>query len=127
MGYGYGKQAGVVTGRPHDGGIDGIISEDKLGLDLIYFQAKRYSTSNKVGRSELQAFIGAMEHVQKGVYITTSKYTKEAMAFIEKQQQKNVKLIDGDLLSELLVKYEVGVIPAQRISIYKIDSEYFNI
>lgn len=127
MGYGYGEQAGVVTGRPHDGGIDGIISEDKLGLDLIYFQAKRYSSSNKVGRNELQAFIGAMEHVQKGVYITTSKFTKEAAAFIEKQQQKNVKLIDGDLLSELLVKYEVGISPAQTISIYKIDTEYFNI
>lgn len=127
MGYGYGEQAGVVTGRPHDGGIDGIISEDKLGLDLIYFQAKRYSVSNKVGRSELQAFIGVMEHVQKGVYITTSKFTKEAAAFIEKQQQKNVKLIDGDFLSELLVRYEVGVISAQTISIYKIDAEYFNI
>lgn len=127
MGYGYGEQAGVVTGRPHDGGIDGIISEDKLGLDLIYFQAKQYSASNKVGRNELQAFIGAMEHVQKGVYITTSKFTKEAAAFIEKQQQKNVKLIDGDLLSELLVKYEVGVALAQTISIYKIDTEYFNV
>lgn len=63
MGYGYGKQAGVVTGQPHDGGIDGIISEDKLGLDLIYIQAKRYAPKNKIGRSELQAFIGAMEHI----------------------------------------------------------------
>lgn len=127
MGYGYGKQAGIITGRPHDGGIDGIISEDKLGLDLIYIQAKRYNSKNKVGRNEIQAFIGAMEHVQKGVYITTSDYTKEAIAFIEKQQQKNVKLINGDLLSELLIKYEVGVTAAQIISIYKIDTDYFNI
>lgn len=126
MGYGYGKQAGVVTGRPHDGGIDGIISEDKLGLDLIYIQAKRYSPSHKVGRSELQAFIGAMEHIQKGVYITTSGFTKEALMFMNKQQQKNIKLIDSDLLSELLVKYEVGVIPAQTILIYKIDTDYYN-
>lgn len=108
MGYGYGKQAGVVTGRPHDGGIDGIISEDKLGLDLIYFQAKRYSTPNKVGRSELQAFIGAMEHVQKGVYITTSKFTKEAAAFIEKQQQKNDTLYDQNALSIGRCLFRVG-------------------
>lgn len=76
MGYGYGKQAGVVIGRPHDGGIDGIISEDKLGLDLIYIQAKRYAPKNKIGRSELQAFIGAIEHIQKVVFITTSGFTK---------------------------------------------------
>lgn len=126
MGYGYGRQAGIITGRPHDGGIDGIIFEDKLGLDLIYIQAKRYNTMNKVGRNEIQAFIGAMEKVQKGVYITTSDYTKEAIAFIEKQQQKNVKLINGNLLSELLVKYEVGVAAAQTVAIYKIDTDYFN-
>lgn len=127
MGYGYGKQAGVVTGRPHDGGIDGIISEDKLGLDLIYIQAKRYTSKNKVGRNELQAFIGAMEHIQKGVFITTSGFTKEAIQFMNKQQQKSIKLIDGGLLAELLVKYEVGVIPAQSLKIYKIDTDYFNL
>lgn len=126
MGYGYDKQSGIVTGASHDGGIDGIISEDKLGLDLIYIQAKRYSLKNKVGRKELQAFVGAMEHIQKGVFITTSSFTKEAIEYIEKQQQKNVKLINGVLLSELLVKYEVGVFVAQTVSIYKIDSEYFN-
>lgn len=127
MGYGYGKQAGIVTGRPHDGGIDGIISEDKLGLGLIYIQAKRYSPSNKVGRSELQAFIGAMQHVQKGVFITTSNFTKDAVAYIDKQQQKNVRLIEGEFLTDLLVKYEIGVIPAQTISIYKIDADYYGV
>lgn len=126
MGYGYDKQSGIVTGASHDGGIDGIISEDKLGLDLIYIQAKRYTSKNKVGRRELQAFIGAMEHIQKGVFITTSDFTKEATGYIEKQQQKNVKLINGVLLSELLIKYEVGVFVVQTISIYKIDSDYFN-
>lgn len=125
MGYGSDKHSGIVTGKPHDGGIDGIISEDKLGLDLIYIQAKRYSSNSKVGRKDLQAFVGAMEHVQKGVYITTSSFTKEAEEFIRKQQQKNIKLIDGDLLSELLVKYEVGVLPAKRITVYKLDSDYF--
>ena len=72
MGYGYDKNSGIVTGKPHDGGIDGIISEDKLGLDLIYIQAKRFANGNKVTRHDLQAFIGAMEHINKGVFITTS-------------------------------------------------------
>ena len=109
----------------HDGGIDGIISEDKLGLDLIYIQAKRYSSNCKIGRKDLQAFVGAMEHVQKGVFITTSSFTKEAEKFISKQQQKSIKLIDGKLLSELLVKYEIGVLPAERVTIYKLDYDYF--
>lgn len=125
MGYGNDKNSGIVTGRPHDGGIDGIISEDKLGLDLIYIQAKRYSSNCKIGRKDLQAFVGAMEHVQKGVFITTSSFTKEAEKFISKQQQKSIKLIDGKLLSELLVKYEIGVLPAERITIYKLDYDYF--
>lgn len=125
MGYGADKNSGVVTGRSHDGGIDGIISEDKLGLDLIYIQAKRYDPANKVGRKELQAFIGAMESVQKGVFITTSSFTKEAISYVEKQQQKNVKLIDGELLTELLVKYEVGLNIAKTITIYKIDLDYY--
>ena len=126
MGYGYGKQAGIVTGGPHDGGIDGIISEDKLDLDRIYFQAKRYNPKNKVRSKELQAFIGAMGHIQKGVFITTSSFTKEGKDFMDKQQQKSIKLIDGELLAELLVRYEVGVLPAQNIKIYKIDTDYFN-
>ena len=91
MGYGYDKKSGIVTGGSHDNGIDGIISEDKLGLDLIYIQAKRYASGNKVGRKELQAFIGAMGHIQKGVFITTSTYTKEASTFGTQQQQKSIR------------------------------------
>ena len=116
----------IVTGKPHDGGIDGIISEDKLGLDLIYIQAKRFANGNKVTRHDLQAFIGAMEHINKGVFITTSSFTRSAIQFIEKQQQKNIKLIDGNLLADLLVKYEVGVAAAQTFKLYKLDTEYFN-
>jgi len=126
MGYGYDKSSGIVTGKPYDGGIDGIISEDKLGLDLIYIQAKRFANGNKVTRYDLQAFIGAMEHINKGVFITTSSFTRTAIQFIEKQQQKNIKLIDGNLLADLLVKYEVGVIVAQTVKLYKLDTEYFN-
>ena len=112
MGYGYDKNSGIVTGKPHDGGIDGIISEDKLGLDLIYIQAKRFANGNKVTRHDLQAFIGAMEHINKGVFITTSSFTRSA--------------IHGNLLADLLVKYEVGVAAAQTFKLYKLDTEYFN-
>lgn len=125
MGYGYDKKSGIVTGGSHDNGIDGIISEDKLGLDLIYIQAKRYSNTNKVGRKELQAFIGAMGHIQKGVFITTSTYTKEAFSFGNQQQQKSIKLIDGDLLADYMVKYGIGVESVKTFNIYKIDSDYF--
>ena len=125
MGYGADKSSGVVTGRSHDGGIDGIISEDKLGLDLIYIQAKKYAPENKVGRKEIQAFIGAMEHIQKGVFITTSTFTREANLFVEKQQQKNIRLIDGALLADLLMKYKVGINVAQSFSIYRLDADYF--
>lgn len=126
MGYGYDKNSGIVTDGSHDNGIDGIISEDKLGLDLIYIQAKRYANTNKVGRKELQAFIGAMGHIQKGVFITTSSYTKEALTFGTQQQQKSIKLIDGDALAEYMVKYGIGVESVKTFNIYKINSDYFH-
>lgn len=125
MGYGYDSNSGIVTGGSHDNGIDGIISEDKLGLDLIYIQAKRYLNTNKVGRKELQAFIGAMGHIQKGVFITTSSYTKEAYTFGTQQQQKNIKLIDGNLLADYMVKYGIGVENVKTFNIYKVNSDYF--
>lgn len=125
MGYGYGSDSGITVGGPHDGGIDGIISEDKLGLDLIYLQAKRYKESQKVGSKDLQVFVGAMKNVQKGVFITTSSFTREAMKFVEEQQQKNLKIIDGKLLAELMVKYEVGVKVQQSFHVYKPDISYF--
>lgn len=125
MGYGYDKHSGIVTGGPHDNGIDGIISEDKLGLDLIYIQAKRYSSNNKIGRKEIQAFIGAMGHIQKGVFITTSSFTQDALAFGIEQQQKNIKLIDGKLLADFMIKYGIGVESVKTFNIYKISSDYF--
>lgn len=124
MGYGYDRDSGVVVGNSHDGGIDGIINEDKLGLDLIYVQAKRYATDSTIGRKELQAFVGAMENVQKGVFITTSKFSKEAIDFV-KRQQKRIKLIDGSLLSDLLVKYQIGINIVNTISLYKVDTDYY--
>ena len=126
MGYGYDSNSGITVGGSHDGGIDGIISEDKLGLDLIYLQAKRFKESQKIGSKDLQAFVGAMKSVQKGVFITTSSFTRDAMKYVEEQQQKNLKVIDGKLLVELMVKYEVGVKVQQSFSIYKLDTSYFD-
>lgn len=126
MGYGYDKASGIVVGGVHDGGIDGIIYEDKLGLDRIYLQAKRYNNENHIGRKELQAFVGAMQSVQKGVFITTSFFTKEATIYAQNQQQKSLKLIDGDMLADLMIKHEVGVIPAAKpFVVYKLDGSYF--
>lgn len=125
MGYGYDQTSGVVVGGSHDGGIDGIIYEDKLGLDQIYLQAKRYKQGNSVGRRELQAFVGAMQNVQKGVFITTSSFTKEARQYVEQQQQKNLKLIDGKMLISLMIKYEIGIVSEEVIKIYRLDSSYF--
>ena len=124
MDFGYDKSSGIVTRYSHDGGIDGVISEDKLGLEKIYIQAKRY-TNSKVGSKEVQAFIGAMGQVQKGVFITTSGFTKEALKFANSQQQKNIKLIDGDLLVDLLIKYKVGLQVMETLYLYNIDTEYY--
>jgi len=125
MGYGYDKHSGVVVGGPHDGGVDGKIYEDKLELDTIYLQAKRYDRNKKISRKEIQAFVGAMENIQKGVFITTSSFSKEAINYTRKQQQKSLKLIAGEYLSELMVKYEVGISTVKSLNIYKIDQDYF--
>ena len=103
MGYGCDDKSGQVIGKSHDGGIDGIISEDKLGLNLIYIQAKRYNEGNSVGRPEIQRFIGAMQKAEKGVFITTSKFTREALEFANAESRKHIRLIDGDSLVELMV------------------------
>lgn len=125
MGYGGGDvDSGLVSGAPSDGGIDGVIKEDKLGLDKIYIQAKRY-TNNKIGRPDLQQFVGAMENVQKGVFITTSSFAKTAKAYVEKQQ-KSIVLIDGDQLCDLMLTHGVGVATVRKYSTFKVDTDYFN-
>lgn len=125
MGYGYDSNSGIVVGGSHDNGIDGIINEDKLGLSLIYLQAKRYTLGNTVGRREIQSFVGAMQNIHKGVFITTSSFTHEAIEYAEHQQQKSLKLIDGEMLTRLMVKYEVGIVIQQSLKIYKVDNSYF--
>ena len=102
-----------------------MIYEDRLGLSKIYIQAKRNDVSNTVGRPLLQTFVGAMQDVQKGVFITTSSYTKEARKYADKQQQKSLRLIDGDLLAELMIKYGIGLEKVQTYIVYKINEDFF--
>lgn len=108
-------------GKSHDGGID----RDKLGLSKIYIQAKRNDSGNTIGRPLLQSFVGAMQDVQKGVFITASSFTKEAGKYAESQQQKSLKLIDGGLLAELMIKYGIGLEKVKTYTVYKINEDYF--
>lgn len=125
LGYGYGTDAGQVVGKSHDGGIDGIINEDKLGLDKIYIQAKRYASSHSVGCKEIQAFSGAMKKVTKGVFITTSSFTKDARKEVLEQVGKQIVLIDGSLLTDLMLRSGIGVRCVQTFGTYEIDTDFF--
>ena len=125
MGYGCDDKSGRVIGKSHDGGIDGVISEDKQGLTLIYIQAKRYNEGNNVGRPEIQRIIGAMQKAEKGVFITTSKFTKEALEFANAESRKHIRLIDGDSLVELMIKHGVGLERIKEYVVYKINEDYF--
>ena len=125
MGYGGSRQdAGRAIGRSGDGGIDGIINEDRLGLDSIYLQAKRWE--NPVGRPEIQKFAGALaEHrAKKGVFITTSAFTKEARASADKHDARIV-LIDGEKLATLMIDHGLGVTLEATYEVKRIDSDYF--
>jgi restriction system protein len=127
MGYGGNrKDAGQATQYSNDGGIDGIIKEDKLGLEMIYLQAKRYQASNTVGRPDIQAFAGAldMHRAKKGVFITTSRFSKEAQDFVSLIEKKIV-LIDGKLLTDLMLEHGVGVAVKEVYTVKAIDTDYF--
>lgn len=125
MGYGGTRQdAGRAIGRSGDEGIDGVIHEDRLGLDVIYLQAKRWESV--VGRPEIQKFVGALQgqRAKKGVFITTSDFTKEAVEYVRNIDNK-VVLINGVLLANLMIDHNVGVSLAATYEIKKIDSDYF--
>ena len=126
MGYGYDRDSGIVTGRPHDGGIDGIIKKDKLGLDSIYIQAKRYNAQHTVKGPDIQQFIGAMGKVSKGVFITTSSFTKSAKKHANDDPNKTISLIDGERLVALMLTHGAGVSETSSLSLYQIDEDYFN-
>lgn len=126
MGYGGSRQeAGRAVGRSGDGGIDGVINEDRLGLDAIYIQAKRWDGS--VGRPEIQKFVGALhgQRASKGVFITTSYFTPDAIEY-SKNIQNKVVLINGARLAELMVEFNLGVSIAETYEIKKIDSDFFS-
>lgn len=125
MGYGNNiKDAGSNTSKSHDHGIDGIIKEDKLGLGHVYIQAKKWAGT--VGRPEIQKFAGALEgaRADKGVFITTSKFSKEAVNYV-KQIGKKIALIDGSKLAELMIENNVGIAPSISYEIKCLDTTYF--
>lgn len=125
MGYGGSREeAGRAVGKSGDGGIDGIINEDRLGLDAIYVQAKRWE--GVVGRPEIMKFVGALagQRATKGVFITTSGYTQEAKDYAANSQYK-VVLIDGGRLADLMIEHDLGVSVAATYQLKRIDSDFF--
>lgn len=126
MGYGGTRRdAGKAIGRSGDGGIDGIIKEDRLGLDTVYIQAKRWDDTT-VGRPEIQKFVGALQgqHARKGIFITTSTFSQSAREYASRIDSKIV-LIDGDTLAQFMIDFNVGVAPIASYEIKRIDSDYF--
>ena len=127
MGYGGGfKDASTHSGKSGDEGIDGTIREDKLGLDMIYIQAKRWKPGNQVGRPEIQKFVGALagQGAKKGVFITTSTFSKEARDYMPRNETKIV-LLDGEELMQLMIDYNLGVSTINIYEIKQVDSDYF--
>jgi len=126
MGYGAGG-GGKRVGGPNDEGIDGVITEDALGLDTVYLQAKRYAADTTIGIKDIQAFIGALvgHGASKGVFVTTSQFSNQAKEFARRAPHQRVILIDGNELSRLLVRYGVGVRTARTIDLRRIDENYF--
>jgi restriction system protein len=128
MGYGGSRpDAASQLGRSGDGGVDGVINEDRLGLDRVYVQAKRYSEGNVVGRPAVQNFVGSLVGMgaTKGVFVTTSKFSSEAMEYARHLRER-VILIDGRRLAELMIEHEVGVRLNRAVEFKKIDEDYFD-
>jgi restriction system protein len=125
MGYGGSREdAGRTIGKVGDGGVDGVINEDRLGLDVIYIQAKRWEAT--VGRPIIQAFAGSLEGVRakKGVMITTSNYSSDALSYV-RQIEKRIVLIDGATLAALMIEHNVGVSIEATYDVKRIDLDYF--
>ena len=128
MGYGGSHEdAARKLGKSGDGGIDGIIDEDRLGLDRIYVQAKRYAEGSTVGRPEVQGFVGSLvgQGANKGVFVTTSVFSKQALDYARALQQR-VILIDGARLTDLMVEFGVGVRASRTIEVKRLDEDFFS-
>jgi restriction system protein len=127
MGYGGSiKDAGRAIGKSGDEGIDGTIKEDRLGLDIVYIQAKRWQPGNIVGRPEIHKFVGALagQGAKKGIFITTSSFTKEALDYSPKNETKIV-LIDGEQLAQFMIDFNIGVSTVNIYEVKRIDNDYF--
>jgi restriction system protein len=125
MGYGGSREeAAKVTKKSNDEGIDGVINQDRLGLDVIYVQAKRWQ--GNVGRKEIQSFVGALagKQANKGVFITTSDFVQNAIDYAESVSQKII-LIGGDRLADLMIEHNIGVSTVRTIALKRLDSDYF--
>ena len=127
MGYGGSREeAGTIVGRSGDGGIDGVIDQDALGLDRVYVQAKRYAVENAVSEPEIRAFSGSLgaAKANKGVFVTTSYFTQPAQSFAERHPFKIV-LIDGERLAALMIRHNVGVRIDETLYLKKMDEDFF--
>ena len=127
MGYGGGNTSmGQVTGKSGDGGIDGTIREDALGLEEVYLQAKKYAPGNSVGEGDLRNFAGAIDAAgtTKGVFVTTSSFTRAARNYLSRSP-KRIVLIDGEELARLMVKHDIGVRAKMTLEVKQIDEDYF--
>ena len=124
MGYGGSREDAQTVGRSGDGGIDGIINEDRLGLDVIYVQAKRWA--GNVGEPPVRDFVGALDGkgVQKGIFITTSNFNPVAKDFAERSS-KRIILINGNQLAQLMIEHNIGVSTVETYEIKRVDSDYF--
>jgi restriction system protein len=128
MGYGDGNDTLEHLGGPGDEGLDGVINQDRLGLQKIYIQAKRYKQGNNIGRPEVQKFMGALQGqgASGGVFITTSEFSKDAEEYVAKNMTPRIILIDGFELGRLLVKHEVGVVALRAYKVLEIDENLFD-
>jgi restriction system protein len=128
MGYGDGKGALKHLGGSGDEGVDGEIKQDRLGIQRIYVQAKRYKTGNTVGRETVQSFMGALsgQGASGGIFITTSSFTREAISYVEKNMNQKIVLIDGERLGELLIEHQVGAVVRRTYHMMEIDENFFS-
>lgn len=125
MGYGGTNGAGAATQLSNDGGIDGVIDQDILGLNRVYIQAKRYADSNSVGRPDLQAFVGALSgKADSGVFITTSKFSNQAVSYATNVPTRII-LIDGKRLTDLMIRFGVGIQVRETYKVVEIDEDFF--
>lgn len=127
MGYGGSDEAAVHLGGPGDGGFDGVINQDRLGIGRVYVQAKRYKADSTIGRPDVQGFLGALHHAGAvgGVFITTSRFSADAVEFARSITPR-VILIDGSRLGELMVRYGIGVQERQTFNVVETDEDFFD-